>query len=71
MSNWINVETRLPEFSKSVLIRVKDFRRPSENVISTSMGYYMANNEWYYECDGSLVNSGHGWFIIEWTEIPE
>ena len=52
-----------------VLIKVKDYRRHDENVTSVHIGYY--DKIWYYDDSDSIVNSGHGWFIFEWMNIPE
>ncbi len=68
---WNKVDDILPEVDKTVLIKIKDFRRPNEDVTEVSLGYY--DKEWYYESDdkGNKVNSGHGWYIYEWMEIPQ
>jgi hypothetical protein len=66
---WIKEVTLKPDNDRMVLIKIKDYRRPEENVTETSLGYY--DKEWYYSHTDNLVNSGHGWFIEEWLEIPQ
>lgn len=68
-NSWIVVEEDLPHNDRNVLIRVKDYRRPEEDIFEASMGYY-DNGEWRYMSD-MLVNSGHGWMIHSWREIPQ
>lgn len=66
---WNKVEDLLPEDDRIVLIKVKDHRRPEKNITEISLGYY--DNDWRYDCTDTLVDSGNGWFIEEWMEIPE
>ncbi len=68
-TKWYSVDNILPESDKKVLIKVKDYRRPDENVTSVHIGYY--DKIWYYDDSDSIVDSGHGWFIFEWMNIPE
>lgn len=65
---WTKADDYLPEVDKNVLIKVKDYRRPNEDVTEVSIGYY--NDKWYYDSD-DIVDSGHGWYIYEWMEIPQ
>lgn len=67
-NSWIVVGEDLPHNDRDVLIKVKDYRRPEDNIFEVSMGYY-DNGEWRYMSD-MLVNSGHGWMIHSWREIP-
>jgi hypothetical protein len=68
---WNKVEDILPDNDRTVLVRIKDFRRPQENVMEVSLGYYDEYNNWRYQHTDNLINSGHGWFIEEWMEIPQ
>lgn len=68
-TKWYSVDNILPESDKKVLIKVKDYRRHDENVTSVHIGYY--DKIWYYDDSDSIVDSGHGWFIFEWMNIPE
>lgn len=67
---WIDSENT-PNNDRTVLVKVKDYRRPQENTIEVSLGYYDEFNEWRYQDTDHLINSGHGWFIEEWIEIPQ
>lgn len=66
---WINVEDYTPEDDRNVLIKIKDYRRPAENVTEVSTGYY--DGEWKYSATDNLVDAGHGWFIEKWMEFPQ
>lgn len=68
-TQWVNVEDYTPEDDRNVLIKIKDYRRPDENVTEVSTGYY--DGEWKYSATDSLVDVGHGWFIEKWMEFPQ
>ena len=69
--SWIKTEKEVPNNDRTVLVRVKDFRRPEDSVREVSLGYYNEYKEWRYQHTDNLVNSGHGWFIEEWMDIPQ
>lgn len=68
---WYNTKDKLPEDDRTVLVKVKDYRRPEENVTEVSLGYYDEYKTWRYQHNDNLIDSGHGWFIEEWIEIPQ
>lgn len=67
---WISVEEELPDNDRTVIIKIFDYRRPKEKVTEVGLGYFdQEEKEWYYTSD-QLVNSGHGWMITHYMEIP-
>ncbi len=70
-TRWKKVEEELPDNDRTVLVKVKDCKRPQENIMEVSLRYYNEYKEWRYQHTSNLINSGHGWFIEEWTEIPK
>lgn len=67
---WISVETP-PDNERNVIIKIFDYRRPKENVTEVGLGYFdYEEKEWYHTSD-VLVNSGHGWMITHYMEIPQ
>jgi len=66
---WISVEEQTPDNERSAIIKTFDYRRPKENVTSTTLGYF-ENGHWFYD-SGVYVNDGNGWMIIQWMEIPQ
>ena len=67
--SWTKIEESVPDNDRTVLVRVKDYRRPQENSTEVSLGYYDEHKEWRYQHNDNLINSGHGWYIEEWIEI--
>lgn len=65
---WIDAET-LPNNDRTVLVRVKDCRRPEENVTDVTLSYF-EKGVWFYD-SGGVVNDGNGWQIIQWMEMPQ
>jgi hypothetical protein len=67
---WINVEIP-PKDDRTVLIKTKDYRRPKDNVTEVYLGYFdQEDKEWYYPSD-VRVNSGNGWSVINWMDLPQ
>lgn len=68
-SKWVDIETP-PNNERMVLVKIKDFRIPQENITEVSLGYYDEYKDWRYQHNDTLINSGHGWFLEQWMEIP-
>ena len=66
---WINVEEQTPEDDRAVLVKTKDYRRPQYDVTDVQIGY-LENEVWYYN-EGGEINSGLGWHLTHWMEIPK
>jgi hypothetical protein len=67
---WISVEIP-PKDDRTVLIKTKDYRRPKDNVTEVYLGYFdQEDKEWYYPSD-VRVNSGNGWSVINWMDLPQ
>ena len=64
-NSWIPIEEDLPNNDRSVLIKVRDYRH---DIFEVEVGYY--DGEWRY-LSHNFVNSGHGWVIHSWREIPQ
>ena len=68
-SEWISVDTP-PEDEDTYIIKIKDYRRPQDNVTEVNLGYFdQEDKEWYYTSD-ILVNGGHGWMITHYMKLP-
>ena len=68
-TKWISVEEQTPEDGKAVLVKTKDYRRPQYDVTDVQIGY-LENEVWYYN-EGGEINSGLGWHLTHWMEIPK
>ncbi len=67
---WISVEIP-PKDDRTVLIKTKDYRRPKDNVTEVYLGYFdQEDKEWYYPSD-VRVDSGNGWSVINWMDLPQ
>lgn len=66
---WISVDEQTPEDDRAVLVKTKDYRRPQYNVTDVQIGY-LENEVWYYN-EGGEINSGLGWHLTHWMEIPQ
>lgn len=66
---WNKVEEVLPQDDRVLIIKTFDYRRPKENVIDVTLGYF-ENGIWFYD-SGGVVNDGNGWHIIQWMKIPQ
>ncbi len=67
---WVNVDEKIPEDERSVIIKTFDYRRPKENVTCTTLGFF-EGGFWRYEEGGGSVDDGNGWYVIQWMEIPQ
>ena len=67
--NWISVDEQTPEDDRAVLVKTKDYRRPQYDVTDVQIGY-LENKVWYYN-EGGEINSGLGWHLTHWMEIPQ
>ena len=66
---WISVDEQTPEDDRAVLVKTKDYRRPQYDVTDVQIGY-LENEVWYYN-EGGEINSGLGWHLTHWMEIPQ
>ena len=66
---WISVDEQTPEDDRAVLVKTKDYRRPQYEVTDVQIGY-LENEVWYYN-EGGEINSGLGWHLTHWMEIPK
>lgn len=66
---WISVDEQTPEDGRAVLVKTKDYRRPQYDVTDVQIGY-LENEVWYYN-EGGEINSGLGWHLTHWMEIPK
>ena len=66
---WISVDEQTPEDDRAVLVKTKDYRRPQYDVTDVQIGY-LENEVWYYN-EGGEINSGLGWYLTHWMEIPQ
>ena len=66
---WISVDEQTPKDDRAVLVKTKDYRRPQYDVTDVQIGY-LENEVWYYN-EGGEINSGLGWHLTHWMEIPQ
>ena len=67
---WISVDNP-PEDEDTYIIKIKDYRRPQDNVTEVNLGYFdQEDKEWYYTSD-IIVNGGHGWMITHYMKLPK
>ena len=67
---WVSVDIQ-PKDEDTYIIKIKDYRRPQENVTEIGLGYFdQEEKEWYHTSD-VLVNGGHGWMITHYMKLPK